>query len=428
MASGVMYSQSATSSAWEYGAYPHDNRHPEYAPYSPPRSRPPHRDSQYQQPHQVWTPPSRFSTGTYPDSSFLPSPPPLRHSLAADPAFAPDPNTNPDSRYRLIDVQSTTPFPTRSYSGLDVPHDFVHQSSISHHPHSYHEDMTGPSSPPQPIYFIPRSVSSSSSRSGSSPSNSPISRPPQSSVRRLEYPYEQSDPPLRSIPPVDASYTPDDVQSRHRNGKHQPKRLSPHASQQGNNQVEEAPGAMVPLDHAPADGTTHTIMSSMTALSLAEHPKDGRARTSSRASPPDFDPVDELDKTNPYGINVHHKGPYEAVAAILNETNPIDSPLLRAKGIQQQVSASAPLRHKRHVKVCTLISGLSHLSCPIRVSRMRIPCLSTCNQGKFSRVLSFNRPNRLPSHSNFPKARFHRTTTTFVPRAGQQNPQQQSMM
>jgi hypothetical protein len=381
-----MYTPSTTLSAWEYGGYPHDSHHPEYTSYSSSRVQPSH--SHYQQVQQVWTPPSRYSTGSYPDSSYhappyISSPPPLRHSLANDPAFAHDPGTNPDHWYRMADTQSRPSYATRSHSGLEVSHGFVPQAnsvhSTSHHAHSYHEDMVGPSSPPHPIYFIPRSASSSSSTSDSSTSNSPINRAPRSSARSLEYPYEHSDSPFHPIASIETAYVPsDEAQSQPRPGKHRRKRRSPNVSQQASHLAEETPGAMVHLAEHPVDGSSHTLMSSMTISpppSLAEPPKDGRARTSSRSTPPDLDTIDELDRTNPYGINVHHKGPYEAIAAILNEATPIDSPLLRVKGIQQQVSASAPLRPSRHTKVRNLISELSHRSCPIRVSQMPIPCL-----------------------------------------------------
>ena len=433
MASGAIYAPSPALSTWEYGGYPYDSHHPEYTPYPSSGLHPQH--SHYQQSYQVWNPPPRYSTGSYPDPSFHGSPPPMRHSLANDPAFARDPDTNPDNWYRPAGTQSAAPFPTRSHSGLDVPHGFVAQANslhnTSHHAHPYHGDMTGPLSPPQPIYFIPRSVSSSSA-SDSSTSNAQVNRAPRSSVRSLEYPYEYSDSPTRAIPAIEAPYTPpDEAQSRPRDGKRRPKRRSRRASEHADNQAEEGPGAIIPLAHHPADGTSQTLMSSMTTppppSSLAEPPKDNRARTSSRPTPPDLDPIDEMDRTNPYGINVHHKGPYEAVAAILNETNPIDSPLLRAKGIQQQVSAGAQRRPTRHVKVRTVISDPSHLSCRIRVNQMPIPCLSTCNQGKSSRVLSTNRHNPLTFHLNLPKARFHRTTI-FVPHAGHSDRQQQSMI
>ncbi|KAN0139747.1 hypothetical protein V8E53_002409, partial [Lactarius tabidus] len=95
-------------------------------------------------------------------------------------------------------------------------------------------------------------------------------------------------------------------------------------------------------------------MSSMTISSppdVSEHPKDSRVRTLSRPTPPDLDSIDELDKTNTLSVNLHHKGPYKAVAAILNETNPIDSPLLRQKRAQKQVSSGTRrVRPSRHMK------------------------------------------------------------------------------
>ena len=426
MASGAIYAPSPALSAWEYSGYPYDNHHPEYAPYPSSGLHPQH--SHYQQSYQVWNPPSRYSTGSYPDPSFHGSPPPLRNSLANDPAFAYDPNTNPDNWYHPNGTQSAAPFPAHSHSGLDVPHGFVAQANslhnTSHHAHSYHDDMTGQLSPPQPIYFIPRSASSSSA-SDSSVYNSQINQAPRSSARNLEYPYEYSDAPTRAMPAIEAPYV--EAQSRPRDGKRRSRRASEHAD----NRAEEAPGAIISLADHPADGNSQALMSSMTAPpphSLASEPsKDTRARTSSRLTLPDLDNIDEMDKTNPYGINVHHKGPYEAVAAILNETNPIDSPLLRVKGIQQQVSANAPRRPSRHVKVRTLISDSSYFSCRIRVNQMPIPCPSTCNQGKSSRALSINRLNPLTFQLNLPKARFHRTTK-FVPHAGQSNTQRQSMI
>jgi hypothetical protein len=372
-----MYASSATFSAREYDGYqdgyPYDSRRPEYTPY--PSSRPlplPAQQQQQQQVYPVWAPPSRSSTGSYPDHSPFVSPPPLRRSLAEDPAFATDPSINPWY------IQSTTPFPSHSYSGLDLPHNFVPQSGPGPVPntpsraHSYHEDT-------QPVYFVPPSIASSDSTSDSSASNSSIVRPPRSSFRNSGYAREHSDSPFRSIPPIEVQYTPpDEGQSHPRNGKRRPKRRPPHSAQQAKDHVE-ASGAISPSTvENPADGVSRTVMSSMTISSppdLSEHSKDGRVRTSSRPTPPDLDIIDELDETNPYGFNVHHRGPYEAVAAILNETNPIDSPLLRVKGLQQQVSAGARVRPSRHVKVRTLVFNRSHLSCPFRVSKIPIPCL-----------------------------------------------------
>jgi hypothetical protein len=363
-----MYAPSDAFSAREYDGYYHDDFRPEYTPY--PSSRPLPLPAQQQQVYPSWAPPSRSSTGSYPDHSPFVSPPPLRRSLADDPAFATDPNINPWY------IESTTPFPSRSYSGSDFPQDFVPQSGLvpntPSRAHSYHEDT-------QPVYFVPPSIQSSSSASDSSASNSSIVRPPRSSVRNSGYAREHPDSPFRSIQPMEVQYTlPDDGQSHPRDGKHRPKRRPPHSAQPAKDHVEVS-GPIIPSTvENPANGVPRALMSSMTISSPpdpSEHSNDSRVRTSSRPTPPDLDPIDELDETNPYGYNVHHKGPYEAVAAILNETNPIDSPLLRVKGIQQQVSASARVRPSRHTKVRTLAFDRSHWSCPIRVNQMPIPCL-----------------------------------------------------
>lgn len=426
MASGVIYAPSTafSFSTQEYDDYPYNDRRPEYTPY--PSSRPLPVPTQQQQVHQVWVPPSRSSVGSYVDPSFV-SPPPLRRSLADDPAFATDPsinpNINPEHWYTQTNAQSITPFPSRSHSGLDLPHGFVPQSgpvpNISPRAHSHHEDT-------QPVYFVPPSIAASSSASDSSASNSSFVRPPRYSARNSDYAHEHSDSPSRSIP-IEVPYSlPSEGQSHPHNEKHRPKRRSPHSAQPARNHVE-ASGAIIPSTvENLADGVSRTLMSSMTISSppdvsehskdsrrrssrrlsppdlsehprdsrgttssgstpsdlsensrdsrgrtssqptlsdLSENPRDGRVRTSSRPTPPDLDSIDELDETNPYGFNVHHRGPYEAVAAILNEANPIDSPLLRAKGIQQQVSASARVRPSRHVKVRTLVFHRSHLSC-----------------------------------------------------------------
>jgi hypothetical protein len=107
--------------------------------------------------------------------------------------------------------------------------------------------------------------------------------------------------------------------------------------------------------------------------------QDSRVRTSSRPTPPGLDSIDELDKTNPLGVNLHHKGSYEAVAAILNETNPIDSPLLRQKRAQKQVSSGTRrVRLSRHMKVHTTFVPrclIVHTNHVLLVNRMPIPCL-----------------------------------------------------
>ncbi len=369
MASVVMYAPSVR----EYDGYPYDDRRPEYTPY--PSSRPLPQPAQQQHSYQAWVPPPPSSTISYQDPTIFVSPPPLRRSVADDPAFATDPNINPEHWY-IQSAQSATPFP--SHSGLDLPHDFVPQSgpvpnNTSSHAHSYHEDT-------RPVYFVPPSISSSSSASDSS-SNV---RPPRSSARNSDYARDHSDPPFRSIPPMEGQYTlPDEGQSHPRNGKHRPKRRSPHSAQpvreHAVSHAEAAGSAIIPSTvEKPADGAPRTFMSSLTVPSLpdtSERPKDSRVRTSSRPTPPDLDSIDELDSTNPLGFNVHHKGPYEAVAAILNETNPIDSPLLRAKRAQDQVSSGGRVRPSRHVMVRPPVFDRSHLSCPLRVIRMPIPCL-----------------------------------------------------
>ncbi|KAI0003763.1 hypothetical protein BJV74DRAFT_485306 [Russula compacta] len=329
MASSAIYPPSTTLPSWEYGGYPYDDHRPEYTPYT--SSRPLRRHSQHHQVYQVWMPP-RYSTGSYPDSPGHPSPP-LRHSLTNDPAFALDPGINPDYLYRQMDAQLTIPFPARSYSGLDLPPGFVPQPgpvpNTSYRAHSYHEDLARQSSVPQSFYSHP-SVSSSSS--GSDSSSSSIARPPLSLVRSSSNTHEHSDSHLRLIPPMEAPYAPPDEPA---------------------NDQAEASGAMVPF---PADRNSHSVMSSMMGSgslppSLSEQSNDSRGRTSSTSRPTlDLDSIDELDETNPHGFNVHHRGPYEAVAAILNDTAPVDSPLLRVKGVQQQLSASGRLRPSMRVK------------------------------------------------------------------------------
>ena len=373
MASAAIY---APSTAYSVQEYPYDDRRPEYTPY--PSSRPLPQPAQQQWAHPGWAAPPRSSTISYQDPSIFVSPPPLRRSLADDPAFATDPNINPEYWQIQMNAQSTTPFPSRSYSGLDLPHGFVPQSGpVPNTPsrtHSYHED-------PRPVYFIQPSISSSSSGSDSSASKSSNVRPARSSVRNSDYAPERA--PFRSNPPVEVQYTlPGEGQSQPRNGKHRPKRRSPNSAQPAKDHAAshaEVAGGIIPsIVERPTDGAPRTLMSSMTISSppdVSEHPKDSRVRTSSRPTPPDLDSIDELDKTNPLGFNLHHKGPYEAVAAILNETNPIDSPVLRQKRAQKQVSSGTSARPSRHMKVRTPLFDRSHFSCPIRGNRVPIPCL-----------------------------------------------------
>ncbi|KAF8274013.1 hypothetical protein EI94DRAFT_979848 [Lactarius quietus] len=100
MASGAVYPSSAN---WDYPTgYPHDDRYQEYTPYT--SARPLQQYPQHSHAHQAWVPPSRLSYDSYQDTPYMrpspvpsmhASPPSLRHSLADDPAFAPDPNTIP---------------------------------------------------------------------------------------------------------------------------------------------------------------------------------------------------------------------------------------------------------------------------------------------------------------------------------------------
>jgi hypothetical protein len=368
MATGAIYPPSTTFPAWQYSTpYPHDDPRADYTFYA--SSQPPTQYTQRQQPYQAWTPPSHYSVDSYQDTPYmhpsgLPSivtPSfPMRRSLGDDPAFAPDLNTNPDHWFRGIDMPSTAPFPSRSYSASDLPPGFVPQSGPVSDPsprsHSYHEDTAVPSSVPQPFYFVTSSRTPSSSSDDSPASNSSASRPSQSSARSLDH-ARHSDSSFHYIPAKDVPENPPDEGKSHpSNAKHRSRRRSAHAAIPANGQAEVS-GAVTSAVQQPTaheDRTSLTVMSSMTdppPPGLSERPKDVRRRTSSRPTLPDLDSIDELDETNPLGFNLHHKGPYEAIAAVLNEANPVDSPLLRVKGIQQQVSSNASIPPSRRIQV-----------------------------------------------------------------------------
>ena len=386
MASAAVYSYSAT---WDYPTgHPHDDRHPEYAPYTSAQTH--EQYPQHSQPHQVWMPPSRLSYDSYQDSPYMrpspipstiASPPALRHSLD-DPAFAPDPHINPDNWFVQRDMLSPTSFPVRSHSDSNLPPGFVPQSGPIPNPpgrsHSHHEDIRQPPSVNHSVYYVPPSVRSSSSRSDSSISGSSSHRIP--SVPRSTAPssdrvYEFPDPSFRSTSGTDALATfPDEGQSRPHNAKHRPKRRSAHAAEPVNDNPAVSAAVAPSAEHFAAheDRTFRNVTSSSAPPppGLSEPPKEGRTRTSSRVNLADLDSIDELDETNPYGINIHHKGPYEAVAAILNETNPVASPLLRIKGIQKQVSAGSALRPSRTIQVRNVAFIFSSFHVPFRVSPM----------------------------------------------------------
>ena len=411
MASGAVYPSSAT---WDYPTgYPHDDRHPEYAPYTSARTV--QHYPRHSHPYQLWAPPSRVSFDSYEDSPYMQhspnpaSPPSLRHSSVDDPAFPPDHNINPDGWFVQRDMLSPTSFPVRSHSSSDLPPGFVPQSgpvpnpSIRSHSssdlppgfmplsgpvhnppgrsHSYHEDTREPLSVTQPVYFVPPSALSSSSRSDSSVSGSSaripsVSRP---TARSSDKVYDLPDSAFRSTAGTDAMATfPDEGQSHPRNTKNRLKRRSAPAAEPANDRPEVSGAVVPPVEHIAAheDRSIRNVTSASAPPppGLSEPPKDGRARTSSRVNLADLDSIDELDETNPYGINIHHKGPYEAVAAILNETNPIDSPLLRIKGLQQQVSAGSPLRPSRNVQVRIIAFICSCFHVPFRVSPMPTRC------------------------------------------------------
>ena len=391
MASSAVYPSSA---AWDYPTgYPHDDRHPEYTPYT--SSRALQQYPQHSHAHQIWTPPSRLSYDSYQDSPFMrpsqvpsthASPPSLRHSLVDDPAFAPDPNTNPDHWFVQRDMLSPTHFPTRSHSSSDLPPGFVQQSGPVPSPpgrsHSYHENTREPPSVPQSVYFVPPSARSSSSTSDSSVSGSSALRVPsvpRSRAHSADKVYDFPESSFRSSSVTDAPATiPDGGQSRPRNAKPRPKRRSAHAAEPASDHPE-VPGIVVSSgEHIAAheDQTFRNVTSPSAPPPSApsERSTESRPRTSSRVNLADLDSIDEIDETNPYGFNLHHRGPYEAVAAILDETNPIASPLLRMKGIQQQVSAGSALRPSRKIQVRIVAFICSSFHAPFRVSPMPTPC------------------------------------------------------
>lgn len=384
MTSSVVY----PPATWDYPAgYPYDDRHPEYTPYPSPRSL--QQYPQHSHAHQVWTPPSRYSYGSYQDSPYMrpstvpsthASPPSLRHSLVDDPAFAPDPNVHPDNWFVQRDMLSPTHFPVRSHSSSDLPPGFVPLSGPvpNGRSHSYHESIRESPSVPQSAYFVPHSAGSSPSTSDSSVSGSSALRVPsvpQSRARSSDQVYDFPASSFRSSSMVDLPATiPDEAQSRPRHAKPRPKRRSAHAAIPASD-LPEVPGIVVSaVEHIAAheDQTFRNVTSSSAPPSTApsERSTESRTRTSSRVNPADLDSIDELDETNPYGFNLHHKGPYEAVAAILDETNPIASPLLRMKGIQQQVSAGSPPHSSRKIQVRIVPSICSSFHAPFRVSPM----------------------------------------------------------
>jgi hypothetical protein len=286
-------------------------------------------------------------------------------------------------------VLSTAPFP-RSHSSPEFPQGFVPQSGpVPYPPHrarSYHEDTAIPSPVTEPFYLVNSSPASSTSSDDSAVSNS-ASRPPHSSARTLDYPRQYSDPSFHYIPATEAPEKfSDQGQFRPSNAKHRPKRRSTHAAPVTNVQTEISgavtvtPTAQQPT--APEDRTSQMVMSSITVPpppGLSERSKEGRRRTSSRPTPPDLDSIDELDETNPLGFNLHHKGPYEAIAAVLNETNPIDSPLLRVKGIQQQVFTKAATSPSRRIQVCCSLFKHSclHVLSECATCQSHVPELTT---------------------------------------------------
>ncbi|KAI0308286.1 hypothetical protein B0F90DRAFT_1665120 [Multifurca ochricompacta] len=338
MASGAIYPPSTALATWEYPTgYPHDDYRPEYAPLA--SSRPLPRYTQYQQAYQ--TPPHGGAAGNF----FL---------IPFVFWLGPSSRLCPSVRHHLRSFRSRTFLPRRHNERLSAPQSF---------------------------YFVPPSALSSASTSDSSASTSSVtwtSSAPRTPGRSSDNVHDRLNPPFHSIPATEAPVTlPDEGQLHPHNAKPRPKRRSVHAAEPANRHAD-ATAVVIPsvVEHPlmHEDGAPHLMSSSMPSSippppGPPERPKDGRRRTSSRPNPPDLDSIDELDETNPHGFNLHHRGPYEAIAAILNETNPIDSPLLRVKGIQQQVSANALLHPSRRSQVRILKSTRVYFHAPLECAK-----------------------------------------------------------
>ncbi|KAI0041893.1 hypothetical protein FA95DRAFT_636845 [Auriscalpium vulgare] len=407
MASGSMY-HNPSFSRWadDTPDLVHDDRSLAFTPA--PRGghhaypRPPMQPDGF----QVWIPPPNafydpYDTPQTQPSRPLPilaseagSPPPLsRRSLINDPAFAVDPHLNPHNwigNYADSPAQSFTnasattvlqfplprvpSFPASEASTRAAPIP-VPASTAPSRPQSYAPDRSAPSTPYEAghVYLIPPSTApSASSASSSSGRSTPSSerRSPDRSSRA----HDTRQEPIY-IAPTDIS-TP---RTRHGNAseaqterhtRQQPRPPPSYAetvSSSGTDDssprvIEEKPRPVVLSYHPPDDSAQPDIpppprqpAPSQSQPSSSERPPE-RTRRKSASRPgavplKDLDSIDELDETTPYGIAVHHKGPYEAIAAMLGQRRPLelspDGAPIELEPVDDDFPASRPgRRHK----------------------------------------------------------------------------------
>ncbi|KAI0034009.1 hypothetical protein K488DRAFT_84448 [Vararia minispora EC-137] len=270
----------------------------------------------------------------------------LRRSLVHDPAFAPDNRFNPN----LWETQGVVD-PTISESYI-VP--FAHgfpapvlpqtsEHSSGRYLHSLQYDSYEPpsltaspsSSQPSPPSSdeSARTTYSSSAETGGSASDRSDEKRLVSEKRR-----DKDRKRDRDVPPKPSSPLPLPTYEES---------VSGHSSMSLSAPSSPAGGAF-PTERFIDEKPAPVVLSYQPPPPAPEPPPPPRRepvrRQSSRPPPRDLDSIDELDESNPYGVGMHHKGPYEAIAAVLGQASApqVQGPSKTGKRHKHQPTNPAP--------------------------------------------------------------------------------------
>ncbi|KAH9486564.1 4-coumarate--CoA ligase-like 1 [Psilocybe cubensis] len=259
---------------------------------------------------------------------YVEEPKSIAPALLSDPAFSPDPHLNP---YYVLNGEPAEP---------PVGH-----PSLKAKNRRRHSDFAQPILASDSFDFdlIP-------------PPNSPVAPSPVPKVAHFPFP-SHNPPPVAAVtppttqPPVAAHTRASVAFATVTLPKEHKKRRMPFLSRLKSSVVSVDSPAAVPTRNARAeDDVTQQTRPVLAPRNASEPPKSStrtrpgypmRSMTVSGASTPtarsvgksiapsqisiartnDLDRIDELDDTNPWGISLHHKGPYEAATQALKSSN-----------------------------------------------------------------------------------------------------------
>jgi hypothetical protein len=301
--------------------------------------------------------------------------PPLRAKYD-DPAFSPDPRSHPhfhdQTRNQPVKQQSSSMSPSGVKSGRapgQSPHrrePAVYRSDRSNDMNESTYALLAPPpgqglpypGPPQSSHSSESTTTNTTTTTSVSTSHSHTTAPSSNysppSSNDHSFPVKQSTPsPVnRASLPMDSSTSQHHsplfyeegipLEAKPEANNYQQTRQRPPRTTRGNSapELHEAPQTVEPPPR-PLTAPTYDADNRPIPLQKQETTVGGGSRHGHNPSRPrELDRIDELDETDPFGTGLHHKGPYEAINAILGGGN------MNSSG-EQKPGLPKPKRPKR---------------------------------------------------------------------------------